>query len=63
MTDSYADPAVGNPKAHTIGDPGIALEAQKIFSAVKMSKPQPNQGQMGAGLGDPSDHGPSHGKN
>lgn len=62
-TPSYGDPSMANPKSHTIGDPSIALAAQQMFSLIKQAKPQPGQGQVGQGLGDPSDQGPSHGKN
>ena len=60
---NYEDPSTANPKSHTSGDPGIALAAQQMFSVLKQTKPQPGQGQVGQSLGDPSDKGPSHGKN
>ncbi len=63
MSQDYKDPSVSEPRSHTIGDPSIALEAQKIFSVIKMSQPQKGNNQVGQGMGDPSDQGPSHGKN
>lgn len=62
--DMVVDPAIAaTKKVRTVGDPGLALVAQQMFSSVKQAQSAPNQGQMGAGLGDPSDRGPSHGKN
>lgn len=55
-----ADPSVGKPDTHTIGDPSIAVAAQMMFAKLKQAKVQQPSSEVGQGLSEP---GTSHGKN
>jgi hypothetical protein len=64
MIQGLSDPSVANPDSRTIGDAGIALAAQQMFQHLNNPpQGQKPQGQIGAGLSEPSTGGPSHGKN
>lgn len=55
-----ADPSVANPNTHTIGDTGIAVAAQSMFSKLKQAQVKQPNTDIGQGLSEP---GTSHGKN